>query len=628
MSSACVIGRAHQFVTNIHEALADAAESQFEFLVVPLFHPRLRRDGLGHSAARLGPGTRSDRELTTKEWQSNVVGACSEWLNFESHCEQVRRSSEECLMQESSWALHLGLQAIMLPPPSLLSPNYARVVRRICDSQAVGCFQQLWIKIPLYRDLDSRDGTASCTHTSDGWEAWDTFRHLVGHHHRLGVALLISENLPSDNHDEMSSIMSRWSAEPIKAVILSTRLFVNNKSGHPSLRKKFRPLVASLLRFRTHCVLTGPSECTNKFADYVAYLRHFQTRQQASTLDFGEQFTESYRDTLQAPLQPLMDNLEAQTYEVFESDPVKYSKYETATRKALFQLRGDLQGVESTLAREVVITVVGAGRGPLVAAALKAATSLNVPVRVYAVEKNVNAVITLRNRVITENWTNVTVVSGDMRKWVPPELADILISELLGSWGDNELSPECLDGAQACLKQGGISVPCNYESFVAPLSSNKLWMCARDMLDGRGLDSPFVVKLHACYQPAAEQSLFKFEHPNWAPRSDGDNGRFAQLSFSVTCSTTIHGLAGTFESTLFADEVLSIAPHSHTPGLFSWFPLFIPFTTPVRLEAGQTITVCIWRCVSTQKVWYEWCLVRPICTPVQNSGGSSFWVGL
>jgi hypothetical protein len=46
----------------------------------------------------------------------------------------------------------------------------------------------------------------------------------------------------------------------------------------------------------------------------------------------------------------------------------------------------------------------------------------------------------------------VTVVSCDMRDWNSPEKADILISELLGSFGDNELSPECLDGAQKFLK--------------------------------------------------------------------------------------------------------------------------------------------------------------------------------
>lgn len=35
------------------------------------------------------------------------------------------------------------------------------------------------------------------------------------------------------------------------------------------------------------------------------------------------------------------------------------------------------------------------------------------------------------------------------------ELCDIMVSELLGSFGDNELSPECLDGAQRCMKQDG-----------------------------------------------------------------------------------------------------------------------------------------------------------------------------
>lgn len=46
----------------------------------------------------------------------------------------------------------------------------------------------------------------------------------------------------------------------------------------------------------------------------------------------------------------------------------------------------------------------------------------------------------------------VEVVAADMRKWEATEKADILVSELLGSFGDNELSPECLDGAQRFLQ--------------------------------------------------------------------------------------------------------------------------------------------------------------------------------
>lgn len=66
-----------------------------------------------------------------------------------------------------------------------------------------------------------------------------------------------------------------------------------------------------------------------------------------------ENFAIGYWDFLQAPLQvsvaniefrshelkaigqPLMDNLQSSTYEVFERDPVKYSKYEEAVYQAL-----------------------------------------------------------------------------------------------------------------------------------------------------------------------------------------------------------------------------------------------------------------------------------------------------
>lgn len=41
---------------------------------------------------------------------------------------------------------------------------------------------------------------------------------------------------------------------------------------------------------------------------------------------------------------------------------------------------------------------------------------------------------------------------GDMRLIPVPEQVDLLVSELLGSFGDNELSPECIDGAMRFLK--------------------------------------------------------------------------------------------------------------------------------------------------------------------------------
>ena len=60
----------------------------------------------------------------------------------------------------------------------------------------------------------------------------------------------------------------------------------------------------------------------NSFYQYNFY---FQTRPMGDTVS---QFAKGYEDYLQCPLQPLMDNLESQTYEIFEKDPIKYSQYQ------------------------------------------------------------------------------------------------------------------------------------------------------------------------------------------------------------------------------------------------------------------------------------------------------------
>lgn len=51
-----------------------------------------------------------------------------------------------------------------------------------------------------------------------------------------------------------------------------------------------------------------------------------------------ERFARGYEDYLQCPLQPLMDNLESQTYEIFEKDPVKYTQYQTAIHQAILKI--------------------------------------------------------------------------------------------------------------------------------------------------------------------------------------------------------------------------------------------------------------------------------------------------
>ena len=310
-----------------------------------------------------------------------------------------------------------------------------------------------------------------------------------------------------------------------------------------------------------------------------------------------------YRDYLQAPLQPLMDNLESVTYETFEKDASKYIQYEEAVRCALLDLvrEGD----------EGSVMVVGAGRGPLVRASLRASERANRNIKVYAVEKNPNAVVTLQHLVAKEGWGDrVQIFPGDMRTCAADVRVDVLVSELLGSFGDNELSPECLDGAQRFLKPTGVSVPQSYESFVAPIAAAKLHDAVVSYKDLKSIETPYVVKFHRVHHIAEPKSVWEFEHPNNAARID--NERYARVEWSSeelgSASSTLHGFAAYFDATLYDGPAgcvrCSIHPHNHTLGptgelMFSWFPMFFPIQTPVHIDRRgdlpTKIEFYIWR---------------------------------
>ena len=136
-------------------------------------------------------------------------------------------------------------------------------------------------------------------------------------------------------------------------------------------------------------IISGKTHYENQYYYYKKYLSHLAQTQPMSA---QEAFESPYYDYLQSPLQPLMDNLESQTYEVFEKDPVKYKNYQEAVRLALLE----------RLDKPITLMVLGAGRGPLVTAALNATTEANHKrVNIYAVEKNPNAVVTYVTRLLS-----------------------------------------------------------------------------------------------------------------------------------------------------------------------------------------------------------------------------------
>ncbi len=325
---------------------------------------------------------------------------------------------------------------------------------------------------------------------------------------------------------------------------------------------------------------------------------------------------------------------------------------------------------------------MGAGRGPLVTKALRASEDVGVEIDIWALEKNPNAFVLLQNHNANlELWANrVKLVKSDMRIWrgpwrqkestssgpigqaisaephsslsmdrPAPEATsspletenyhvDILISELLGSFADNELSPECLDGVQHLLNPvHGISIPASYTAHVTPIAAPKLHAdtSTQALSNPNATETPYVVMLHAVdyistttttttssttprpptstttpqSQPSPPQQMpniqkaWSFTHPNHhllhAPAkpsltttatttttltpstsiTNAHNARHATLHFPTPNRATCHGLAGYFETVLYGAVELSTNPltmDAKSEGMISWFPIYFP----------------------------------------------------
>ena len=406
---------------SLADSLEEAMRVNFSGIVVPLFHPGNKRNLLNLSDHSLDDSiTRSDLALTSMDqWSQHVIGKLSRWIHLDAIDACVRNNAELAFLQEISWANHLHLEIILLPPlVSRSLNNYARMVNQVLHAQNHFLFPICLSSIAALDDAD------------DPWEVWNAFRMHCSHNANLGVCLEINGDLPTISKQD------RWLGEPIRMIVLAPSLFISNKKGYPILSKPYAEFVFRLMR-KCGCnvILKAPfSVELALYLDYLNYLSNYIKKNETQL------FEEPFYDFLQSPLQPLSDNLNAGTYEVFEKDPVKYVAYEEAVYLAITK-------------RQInVVMVVGAGRGPLVDCVLRAASRAMRTLTIFAVEKNPNAIITLKGRKKAQWGDSVSIISSDMRIWNPPVLADLIVSELLGSFGDNELSPECLDGAQRLLK--------------------------------------------------------------------------------------------------------------------------------------------------------------------------------
>ncbi|KAK4100959.1 Skb1 methyltransferase [Parathielavia hyrcaniae] len=665
-----------------------------------------------------GPVVPTLTDKDTSLFPSNYIGSLamysSPWIDLCSPDPLISSVSRQVLNLEAAYANFCGARTIIVPGPRQddSSSGIAQYARAIREAMHVANRANVIIHMPMYREpgleekvetlastLAPKNGLEAGTKKEidlfSAWDSWNTIRSVCNYSMRLFVALRIPRRVPA------KPLQERWFAEPLHYLTIGNEIFQLNRAGHPSLSRHHQDLINRYMRLRSvpWLILEGvgprPEELgalANQTASefptlaeadqalkerrrshtpalhaHVGYMRYLERQQPAFSAMETPTLT-NFQDWLQPPLQPLADNLESATYEVFEGDPVKYDQYEKAITEAMMEW-GELKKPTSTAtpenpsSPELVVTVAGAGRGPLVSRVLRAAEITGTPIQIWALEKNQDAYVYLLRKNKVEWGNKVTLVKTDMRGWEGPRLkgqqgvigkVDILVTELLGSFGDNELSPECLDGIQQHLaRPHGMSIPHSYTAHLSPISTPRLFadISSRVVGDPNAFETPWVVRLFALDYVAQKapgrgrfQQAWEFVHPVEVARADDfaavhgkaakyvtggvgsmagatganeHNARHCHLTFACPTRGVIHGLAGFFESVLYASQTgagkepveISILPDQidrKSKDMISWFPIFFPLKKPLYFPQDTELEVSMWRQTDDTKVWYEW----------------------
>ncbi|KAL3940321.1 MAG: hypothetical protein SGBAC_005118 [Bacillariaceae sp.] len=620
--------------------------------------------------------------LTGRWWRTSIVGNVPQ-CNPEDLLDNLSKYLE--------WAIHMGIPAVILPPPPKdMVFEYSQVLQSLAiDAQSSNT--QLWIRTLL---------------NEESLQQYELLTRLCDGQPNIAMMLIMEPLKPTSPPAAATALqivmLHKAIGAHLKAVCFPTSVFLTNKRGYPTLAKSHQVLFTEVLKRigRTVRILidgapkheipaAGDGIGATRCLPYLQYIRHIRQRPECvAALDTEEANLETgYLDSLQRPLQPLKDHLEFSMYETFEKDPVKYAQYQQACHMALLDGMASMKP-NAKSPKLITIAVAGAGRGPLVMRAIRAFKSLDadpaaVVLRVFSVEKNPSAVVYLQSMAIhNDDWKGiVTVVHTDARKLTLEQLGgrkiDIVVSELLGSFGDNELSPECLDPllASECCKPSTISIPMQYTTFVAPVSSVRLHTDARQQAQvphegaqtlglQRAMETSYVVRTHAASQTHSEQVCWNFQHPaketsmeravsldfapdaTFAAAAGSGYGALDPAIASIVSqvpagsggTVTLHGLLGSFTAVLYASKdrycELSIAPHRFSDKMFSWFPIYFPFREPLHVPSGCSVGVKMWRKTADGRVWYEWCAKvhksgRTIAvTPIHNPKGRSSNVSL
>ena len=204
----------------------------------------------------------------------------------------------------------------------------------------------------------------------------------------------------------------------------------------------------------------------------------------------------------------------------------------------------------------------------------------------------------------------------------------LIVSELFGSFGDNEFLPEIVSAAVGLwAAQGCLTIPREWSCFVGPI--------AAPSLKGLHPHKTYVLQLpkdavllaplqllytgHCAQQaPAGGRVHFKFSRKRPRPSSSVDGGSSEQTSQS---DDRLVGCVGYFTAVLWPGVVIDTRQTAgHERSCFHWESFLFPaaetdshdcgFTFELRRRGGQRDSV--------RGMWYEWRLQSDVAQPSES----------
>lgn len=298
-----------------------------------------------------------------------------------------------------------------------------------------------------------------------------------------------------------------------------------------------------------------------------------------------------HNDLIINPLNPLVNDLDIPVYQTFRKDRNKYHKYQQAIELAINDLCSKYDEFNP-----LNVLIIGPGLGDLVDITYKLSSSDN-PIKITIIEKN-HKVLPYLTRLNQEHWNHqVELMDDDVRNltdFITTRGFDLIISEMLGSFGCNELFPEIL--LDIHLK---IMIPNVVTAFISPIYS--------PLITTNGTTnwtSPFLNNLTNYYQLSDLHELW-----NWDYSEDIREGyNESELKIQMKIGGTINGIMGVFQADLYGDNIITNA--KTYPIMFSdnycksWYPMIFPIDKLV-VERDEIITVKFTR-HSKLTVWYTW----------------------